>query len=811
MTDIESQTRTFRLKRLVIMALASVFGGGLGAALWISTSLLPPMGGQTAPELSDRVEIVLDAYGVPHIFADTLTDAYFALGYVQARDRIWQMEASRRLAAGRLSEIFGKSTLKVDRLMRTLGIYRQAEESESHLSADVRQALEAYAQGVNFWLRNRRVSLSPELTALFHKPEPWRVADSLAWGKLMALRLAKNMDTELLRTEMGAHLSEDQLRDLWPLRENYFPTTLHSGRPGKTGAIDGRDFHLETSTQFSKARRLAEIRRDVFGAVGEASNAWVLAGKWTVSRLPILANDPHLDQSAPGLWYLARIHTPDLTLSGATAPGLPLFLFGQNGSIAWGITDAALDGEDLFIERISKGSPKNYDTVDGPQPFEIREEIIRVRGGDDVRLEVRGTRHGVIISDHTGVPKAFKDKDDLVLALSSTALISPDRSGEAFYRVNHARNWNEFSQGIKTLDAPLLNILYADREGNIGYRLGGRVPIRKAGLGEIPRPGWSGTYDWAGFIPENEKPSVYNPESGFLISANNKIIDDGYPHFLTTDWPSPYRAQRIGQLLGLTKLHSPTVTALIQNDILSLMVADLKPLMTGIEPGDPKLKAIVGVLREWDGRMLARRSEPLIFMAWLNHLREAVLRDELGPLLDGYGNFQAFTIRNILTNRPIWCDDVRTKDQTESCEQQLESALSSAISTLTERHGGNPLRWRWGHANTVVFTHGLARGNRFLSWLLSPSIEAGGGANTINKTRIGHSRAHGPGYRAIYDLSDPDRSRFMIAPGQSGNPLSTHYDSLVEDWRNGLYLSLGQSHSALQAQAAQTLTLEPGH
>lgn len=780
---------------------------------WIATSLYQPTGDIRVRGLEKQTEIIVDRYGVPHIFAETVADAYFALGYAHARDRLWQMEMTRRLGAGRLSEIFGQTTVDIDRLMRIHGIYADAKHSFDTLSPEFQSLLLSYARGVNSWIGSRRLSLAPEFSLFLHRPEPWQPADSLVWTKLMGLRLSKNMRTELLRANLLDRLSSEQIKDLWPLPQDYRPTILNSGTPPGTPPGDHRDFRIQAWNRQIDSQRMADLKDSVFGPVSSASNAWVLSGAHSATGKPLLANDPHLRFTAPSQWYLARIVTPKLTAVGATAPGTPVTIFGHNGRVAWGMTSAEVDVEDLFVERLSTAQPDHYDTPNGPEPFEVKEEIIRVRGGDPVTAKVRQSRHGVIISDHYGLPTEVGDTH--VLALATTVAGDTDHTLEAVFDLNRTADWAQFRAAAAKVKAPALNIMYADTSGNIGYSLAGDIPMRADGLGEIPRPGWTGSHDWRGSIPWQEVPWAYNPPSGMIIAANNKIIDTGYPHLLALDWPPPYRAQRLQFLLGLTDVHSTSVESLIQHDVQSVMAADLLPLMTDFETDNARLKQTVGVLREWDGRMLARRAEPLIFMTWLRFLARNILADELGPYMDEFHPFPVLAIKHILQERRQWCDNVMTTNIKESCGDQLEQALRDATRLLAHDHGENPLRWRWKMEHSALFRHSLADENPVLNWLLSPQIEADGGNFTVNRGVATTNRdnrlelTHGPGLRVIYDLSDLSRTRFMLAPGQSGNPLSGNYDLLLKDWRDGRYLSLGLQRETLRLHATRILRLEP--
>ncbi|MBF0375770.1 MAG: penicillin acylase family protein, partial [Alphaproteobacteria bacterium] len=502
---------------MVLLSVVSILlAAGAGGWVWLGRSLPVVEGRLAVAGLRAPVEVARDRHGIPRITAGGPHDAYFALGFVHAQDRLWQMEAQRRLGAGRLAELVGEAAVPTDRFMRILGLYRLAEGSLAAMSPEARAVFEAYAAGVNAFLAQGR-TLPPEFLVLRHRPEAWAPADSLVWGRLMAMRLSGNWREELLR----ARLPAEKARMLWPDYPADGPTTLDT-------ALDGAAERLLAA--------MPEAVRPVL-----ASNVWVLGGRHTHSGKPLLVNDPHLPFEAPVLWYLARLEMPGLSLTGATVPGVPLHLLGQNGAAAWGITTTHGDTMDLFVEREAAGGDgRAYQTPDGPLPFATRDEVIRVRDGADVVVTVRATRHGPIVVE------------DPPMALSATALLEGDRTAEAIWRINHAGSWAEF------VHTPQQNIAWAGSDGTIGFVVAGRVPRRKAGDGTLPRSGWSGEFDWNGWVPFEELPRLVDPPSGRIVNANNKPVPEGYPHLLAADWPDPHRARRIGALLdGLRQRAGP--------------------------------------------------------------------------------------------------------------------------------------------------------------------------------------------------------------------------------------------------------------
>ena len=767
-----------------------------GGYLWLLTGLARTEGEIAAPGLAAAVDIARDANGVPHIFASNDRDAFYALGYAHAQDRLWQMDMMRRLGAGRLSEIFGSLTLQSDRFMRTLGLYRIAEADFARLSPDLSARMTAYTAGVNAYLDGHSGAWPPEFHALNYRPEPWRPADSLVWGKIMALMLSGNWRTELLRARMATRLSAKQMAALWPAYPDGAPLTL--------GARHGLYDRLG----------LDRLARALNGTPqsASASNNWVVDGAHSDSGKPLLANDPHLRLSAPSIWYLVRISTPETKFSGATAPGVPLPIIGHNGHIAWGFTTTNGDAADLFIERIDPGRPDHYLTPNGSRPFVSRAEIIRVRGGGDREITIRATRHGPVLSDLVGadaVPPGH------VLVLAWTALRADDKTAEAQFQLARARDWRQFVAALRHFHSPQQSIVYADTAGNIGFYAPARIPIRRSGDGSAPVPGWTGDHDWTGFIPFDALPHGYNPPSGRIATANHRITADGDRYHLSRDWDLPYRIRRIDSLLAAKARHSRASMAAIQADQVSLAARDLLPYMAAARTGDVRAKAALALLGEWDATMARDRPEPLIYTAWLREVNRALYADELGALFDDYWNLRPNVVTHMLRREPAWCDNVNTPAP-ENCADMLGAALVRALDRLGEKFGADMARWRWGKAHMAYFPHRLFGRIPLIGPWFDIGIANGGGEYTINRgtTRIAHPdrpfrHVHGPGFRAIYDLADLSSSRFMQGPGQSGNPLSPHYGDLIDAWRDVGHFRLAGNLAAILSQGGHRLTLRP--
>ena len=768
--------KVLRVTATIIALVILVVGAGY---LWLARSLPDSDGEVAVAGLRAGVEIRRDDDGIVTILAETEEDAAFALGYAHAQDRLWQMDFMRRTGAGRLSEVVGAGALPIDRFMRTLGLYRLAEANLQHLDTPLRATLEAYAAGVNGYLEARSGPLPPAFLLLGYKPEPWRPADSLVWGRLMAVQLSNNWRDEISRFRLDRKLTPEQISVLWP------------------DAVEG-DFITLGAADEARTMRLAEDLADLLPwslAPKDASNSWVLSGNRTVSGKPILTSDPHLELSSPGIWYLARIEVPGLTLAGATAPGAPFLILGHNGRIAWGFTTAHSDTQDIFIEKLSPDDPGLYLTPEGPRPFEERKETITVKDSDAVELRIRATRHGPVLNDILG-QGAVDLPGSQLLALAWPALRGDDLSAQALFRLNRAQSAGAAIEALGDFHAPHQNITIGDRAGRIAFIAPARIPIRKAGDGSRPVPGWSGDYDWLGYIPVEALPQRVDPDEGQIITANNRIVGEDYPYLLTSHWPPPYRAQRIASLLKSSG-NSVEGSIAIQLDIVSGAAEALLPYLARGRFTDQRAAKFADRLAVWDRRMDRHKPEPLIFTAWMGLLNQAIFADELG---EDYGRFSHPDPRRIiaaLENQSAWCDNV-TSEAREACPTLIGRALEQALTLARTRFGDDEKDWRWGAAHEVRFPHGFWDRVPFVGGRFGPRVEADGGDYTVNR---GGARfngpgdrlfedIHGPGLRAVYDLADLDSSRFMIATGQSGNPLSSHYGDLAERWRDGEYLAL---------------------
>lgn len=769
------------------LALLLVLAGGF--TLYLRSSLPQTEGRIVVAGITHPVRITRDADDVPLISAQDDADAAFGLGFVHAGERLFQMELMRRTGAGRLAEIFGKKALPIDREMRVLGLYRAAEAEIPSLSAQTRRVLAAYAAGVNAGIRARR-TLPPAFLLLRFAPEPWRIADSLVWGKLMALLLAGDYRGELLRAQLLKTIPPADLAVLYPHYPKDAPTTLARLRP------------------FYRALPLARLYAALPAPAGplRASNNWVVDGRHSASGKPLLANDPHLDFAAPGVWFLACLKTPAHDIEGATAPGIPFIVVGHNERVAWGFTTTGSDVEDLYLEKIDPADSSRYLTPEGSAPFSVRHETIRVRGAAPVALTIRATRHGPVLSD---VLPAGTAASGYALALAATFLRPDDRTADALYGIDRAVDWQDFRAALKNFAGPQQNIVYADSGGTIGFIAPALVPIRKKGDGWLPEPGWSGQYDWTGFIPFAALPQATDPPSGRFLSANNKIVPARYPYFLGHDWDLPDRAARIATLLDRRPIQTPAASAAIEADTYSLMAARLVPLMMRIAPATtaPEREAIAR-LRRWNFHMDRGKVAPLLFMAWLRQFSRMVLYGRFGQAIAPYWDLRPRVMETVLTTRTDWCRNPKMPGA--GCAARLKTALDRALAELARTYGSDMAGWRWGRAHIAIFASPLWSRVPVLGNWLTPKIATSGSFDTVNHApsdvrdpQAPFAQSFGAGLRIITDLAAPQESRMIITPGQSGNPLSSHFADLVRRWRDFGWLVPGR------AKPAATLVLEP--
>ncbi|QAZ41242.1 penicillin acylase family protein [Methylibium sp. Pch-M] len=791
---------------LAVLLLAGV---GVIAALLVYRQLaLPIAEGRLRVEgLRAGLQIERDAQGVPTIRAASIDDAWFGLGFVHAQDRLWQLETHRRIGAGRLAEAFGPRAVESDRFLRALGVRRAAQDQWEQAGPGVRAMLNAYAAGINAYLRGHLRARPPEFLLLGLQPEAWSPVDSLAWSTMMAWDLGGNWSTELLRMRLALTMPVARIQQLLPPYPGEKPlaTADYAALYRRLELGDGQPPQRADGADANGLPWQIES-----GVEGVGSNNWAVAGTRSVTGSPLLANDPHLKLSAPTLWYVARLEAPGLKVAGASIPGLPLIVLGQNERVAWGYTNTAPDVQDLYIERIDTGDPERYETPDGWAHFENVPETIRVKGAADVSFIARRTRHGPVLSDALpalhGVTGAGGPVPRYALALRWTALeLDASDTLAAGLAFNLAGSVDEFLAASAQYMAPMQNMVVADAQ-HIGFVSAGRVPLRRPDndlRGLVPAPGWDARYDWAGWLAPTATPRDRDPARGWIASANQRIHGPQYPHFISSEWAPPYRQQRIERLLAARPLHSLDSLASIQADLLSTATQRLLPFLRQAHSVHPLAPAAQHALEGFEGTMAAERAAPLIFMAWVRQLTWGLFADDLGEALFmeqmARRSFREALEGVLDRNDTSWCDDLGSP-AVETCAEQVDAAFTRALDELQTAQGDDVSQWRWGQAHQARLEHRPFSSVPWLARWFELRSPVGGDAFTVNASRVSlrpdagsgelYLGDHGAGLRALYDLGARKRSRFIHSSGQSGIVFSADYRNLNERWSRVEYLPL---------------------
>ena len=728
--------------------------------------------------LSAPVQVSLDGWGIPRIHAANEPDAAAALGYLHARDRMFQMELTRRAATGRLAEIAGARAVRVDRMARIFGERQHAEQSYASLAPELKAVLTAYASGVNAWIAERGRMAAPEFLAL-GAPEPWRPSDCLLWSETVSLWLADNYRTELARAALAGQVPAARIGELWPPTDGTAAPDS-SAPPGAPAAV--RQGLLDSLPRFPQPFTLPD----------EASNAWAVDGKRSVTGAPLLAGDPHLQLGFPSLWYLARIETPGAVLVGATAPGVPFLVIGRNAHIGWSFTTTGIDTQDVFVERVLPDG--RYATPDGPQAFATRDEVIHVRNAADVHVTVRSTRHGPVISDDG--PEGAKSEPVMAVEMAQFQLGSP---APGLFALNHAASVADAGRAAGLMTAPMQNLTVAGPDG-IALFTTGQVPVRRAGDGGAPVAGDDGAHDWLGFSGGLSLPHFVNPASGSVENANERTEPPSFLPFLGRDFPMPIRARRIHELLAARATFSADDFAAMQRDDVSVLAHDVLPYVDALPRQQGAAGVAQGLLAAWDGTMARDRPEPLIFNAAVQlFVARVIAANHVGEAdLGHWGSFLDWLVTPAGT---AWCNG--------DCRPAMGTALHDSVAQLAAEYGDDPKAWRWGRAHQAVFAHPLLGALPVIGGLARASVAVDGDDSTLFRGGSGDlgdfASRHGAAYRGIYDLADLERSRFVVTPGQSGNLLSAHAFDLMPLWAKGQSVTI----PAAPGQVTGTVRLEP--
>jgi penicillin G amidase len=754
---------------------AGLAAAGVGAA-WhrLARRPLPQVRGTIEVEgLEGPVKIRRDRWGVPHIEAGSHADAFFAQGFCHGQDRLWQIDFYRRVVRGRVCEMAGPEALVVDKLMLMLGMRRAAEREVAALDDETRGRLEVFCAGVNAAAAS--ASARPfEMQLLRLDFDPWRPVDVLSLGKLLAFGLSTNWEKELLRADMARALGPERASRLDP------------GYPSDNPIVTEEQWNGEG---LAMAEQLDSVRRALGLAVeASGSNNWAVAGSLSSTGSPLIAGDPHLPPSMPGIWYQAGIRRGERVVRGATLPGMPGIYMGQGNDVCWTFTNTMADIEDLFIERVDGD---RYLFEGEWRPLEIRREEIPVKGRAPEQLEVRSTHHGPIVNEALGADDAEP------LALRWLTL---DESAyfPGMYELDEVDSGPDLVRRLGGHSSPVSNLIWADRHGSIGYKMIGRLPIRKNGCPDLPKPGWSGEFEWVGVVPYEEMPEVIDPESGVLVTANNRVVGDDYPHHVTSDWLDGFRVKRIEQLLAESEEHDLEGFEAMQSDVLSLPGLEAARRLGRLSPATQRESSAIERLRSWDGRLGPETIAGTIYQAFLLRFAREVARAAIGDRdlaerwLDRADN--GFTAHVTSPWRwhshlmKLWEEGDDGLIGRPWDELAMES-LAGALDDLGDRFGSDPERWRWGRVHEMEFPHPLGDANGLLRRILNRRLKAGGAQETVSQIAYDpndpYKAVWAPSWRMVADPIAPERSRWQMFTGQSGHPGSPHYDDLQADWLEG--------------------------
>ena len=809
--------------RLVSFVLIATILAAWGLYYFAARSLPDYNEGYTVSGISAPVEIVRSTEDVPHIFGQTDEDVFFGLGLAHAQDRLWQMTLMRRTVQGRLSEVFGAETLKTDELMRRLDLYGAARASVAAQDPQTLAALEAYANGVNQWIEQvnsgARGRGAPEFWLFKNEIAYWTPADSIAILKLMAVQLSSQVETEVLRARISM-LKGDYQRDILP----DMPGTGVTALPDYAALFPAMKAMRHADAADARPPLMPFPKR----GMGSASNAFAAGPTRSAAGGSLLANDPHLPLGAPTQWYLARLELRSGGVIGGTIPGLPLVLSGRNAEMGWGLTSAYMDDQDVFLEQINPANTEQYRTPDGWADFETRRAIIEVKDADPVTVTLRWSTNGPILpGSHFKLSTVTPPGH--VAALGWTALSQSDRSISAAMRLMRAKNIPQAVAATKDFVAPAQNLTLADAHG-VALVTVGAMPDRDPRhqtQGRMPAPGWNPENRWRGTLPASENPQVINPPGQLVLNTNNKLIERPFPLHVSYDWGDSQRIQRLNRLMGEREVHTRESFIAAQLDSVSPAARGLLPLVgadlwftgTPAPNGTPERQRqrALELMAAWDGDMSEHLPEPLIYAAWMNALQNRLIRDELGPLAEEFTHIEPLFIERVFRNTEgasRWCD-VKQSAPVESCTDIARLALDEALLELSATYGPNVESWRWGDAHEAQHDHPVLGRVPFLGWIVNIRQSTSGGDFTLLRGvtagtgETPFANVHAAGYRGVYDFADPDSSVFITATGQSGHPLSRHYDDLSELWRRGEYIPMSLDPALARAAVAGITRLTP--
>lgn len=767
------------------------------------------------PALEESVTVIFDEYAIPHVYAENEHDLFYAAGYVMASERLFQMDIANRAAQGRLAEM-DAGLVNVDKYLRTWGFDYMGQRVARVMNPDTRRIVQWACDGINSYIETHRDDLPLEFTLAGHEPLPWDPSIAGGYARLMGHDLISAWGAELAISRILEIFGNEQAKDLFPPYVDLATQVV----PPSSASIAALVEALVSVQQ--------EIDKNL-GGVGRlrASNNWVISGSRTATGNPLLANDMHLGYSQPPVWYEMHMVGGLFNVWGVCFPGFPLVMSGHNEYIAWGQTNFMTDDADFYLEQVNPEDSSTYLYKGEWVPFKVREETIHAKGEEPMTFEIRETVHGVIINDFDEIAREAGQ-------LVAMRWIGQDISDEptAFLKLNLAKNWKEFSEAATYFALPGQNMIYADREGNIGWRPFSRIPIRKGGSSLRLLPGATGEWDWEGYVPFEEMPYIYNTQENYIATANHKTVSDAFPYYVTSYWEPPFRLQRITELLDNTDNHTIESSMAIQNDVLSVQAREMVPFLLAaysdsVSWQDLASQAVeaLDLMRQWDFHIDAESVTATVYISWFEKLRDNIYKDEMdqaGDKIYDYYLRTGFSTESIIhlleKGASPWFDNINTPG-IEMADDIVCQAFEEAVKELTNKLGRRTARWQWGQLHTLTHAHTLTGGGalgKFLNWWLDLNVgpfRSSGSSNTVNA--INHRASEpfisiwGPSERSIIDLGNFDDSRMVLPTGQSGHPFSRHYDDQAELYNTGEYRTVPFTREAVEKAAYSTLILQP--
>jgi penicillin amidase len=791
----------------LVLAICALVVAAIEAAPWLNDYQTD--GELRLPGLSQPVTVKRDAKGMAYIYAKTLDDAILAQGFVTAQDRLFQMQLTRLVAQGRISELAGEKGLKLDRRMRTIGIHRLANKQAKLLNRQTRHMMQRYLDGVNSFIKLCPGDLPLEFTLAGIKPETWEVEDSLSILYVLGFSTSGNLKHEIVAQMVIDKIGPERAREIMPLNVN----PDENAEPIKKAESAGSRVSMNMATNSALTGLLESLPLSL------GSNNWAVEGRFNIGGKPILAGDPHMDgRILPGPWYPMGIITPKIRAVGAMVPGMPGMVIGRTNHVALAMTNAYADVQDLYVETLDPNDPERY--LEGSESigFEKIHETIRVKDGDapdgfrEEEIVVRLTKRGPVFPIGE---EELKNGRVFSLRWAAAESMLPEIGA---LQVLYAKNAFELDQALKQVSMLVLNWMFADDSGNIGWRVSGRLPIRAEGQGPVPYRVTSDVDSWSGWIPQDEMPHAMNPKKGWLATANHKTVTKGYPYYYSSMSASSYRYARIKELLSQPGAKPATDHWKYQRDVDNLMARELAPIIAAALAKEPRTEPLAGLLKEWDHRDQADAAAPLVFQAVFLEFARQVYLDELGPkitmaLLKDLYFWQERLMAMTIEGGSVWFDDTRTKDKTETRDDLLRRAGLTVLADYGKRLGSNPADWRWGQVHTLELVSPLRREGFGKELLGTGPMPMGGSAETIYRGRFSPDKPFDATItavlRMVVDMSDPDKIMAVLPGGVAARQFSPHQTDQVPAFMSGEILHWWFSDKAIEANAQHRLVLKP--